>query len=122
MLNKNLLKIGAVLIISFNITACGKNETPNSNLKTYVSQKTTEKKIISSRWDSFKEGFKNRATASETVYNAKVDIKTYDIKKASQTRKLTMADFIDQKKWLEFQKSFRERAEVYISNISKALG
>lgn len=123
MLNKNLVKIGAVLIIGFNLTACGQNESPNTNLKTYVSQKTTEKKIISSRWDSFKSGFKNRGTASEAVYNAKVDMNTYDIKKSNQSgRKITMSDLIDQKKWAEFQKAFKERAEVYMSNISKALG
>jgi hypothetical protein len=122
MLNKNLVKVGAVLIIGFNLNACGQNDSPNTTLRAEISQKSSDsqKKIISNRWDDFKTGFKNRATVSETVYNAKVDANTYDVKRGNNSHRLTMKDLINEKKWNEFQKAFKERAGYYMANISNA--
>ncbi len=118
MLNKSLLKVAVVLIFSMS-TGCGQNETPNTTENAAFAERTIEpkKKLSSSRWDEFREGFKKKNTASEAIYNAKVKINTNSV----PSRKITLSDRINLKKWEEFQEAFTTRTEHYIKNIKEIL-
>lgn len=119
MLNKNIVKVAVTLIVGFSVTACGQSETPNSASGIIAAEKSvdTSKKIVSSKWSEFQQGFNDKKTVGSTVYNARV---TMAGGTTTARAKSSLGDRINLKKWQEFQAAFTQRAEYYVANISKS--
>jgi hypothetical protein len=121
MLNKKLGIVAIFLILSTSLTACGKNDTPNSARRDTYTQNDSEKKKISvGKWAEFQQGFNKKTTVAQSIHNGRVKVQMDSIAEEYNIKKAPLSSRIDPTKWREFQLAFTSRAKLYINNISSA--